>query len=388
MIEDEIKDRLRRLLSEHPPATTDVRTFLGAQFDLGLAWVRFPEGLGGLNAPQAMQSLVDQTLREAGATHCFEVNPIGYGMAAPTLVAFADKEDLDRFLRPLFTGEEVWCQMFSEPGAGSDVAGLATQATRDGDDWVVNGQKVWTSLAHLARRGLLLARTDPNVPKHTGLTYFYVDMQAPGVDVRPLRQATGDAEFNEVYLTDLRIPDSQRLGEVGDGWKVAITTLMNERVAIGGKVGGRGSGPIGEAVTTWRERGENPEYRDRLLQLWMRSEVLRLTNQRARELAVTGKTPGPEGSIGKLMDGELNQEIYNLCVDMLGADGALYPQTYAMKDRAERSEDVRYRNLRALANTIEGGTSEVMRNILGERVLGLPAEPRVDKAVAWKDAPR
>jgi len=387
-----IEGRLTRLLAQHPPATTDPREFLGAQFDLGLAWVQFDEGLGGLGLPPALQELVDATLRPAGAPIPFLRNPIGHGMAAPTVAAHGSDEQKARYLRPLFTGEEIWCQLFSEPGAGSDLAGLSTRAVRDGDEWVVNGQKVWTTLAHLARWGLLVARTDPDQPKHRGLTYFVVDMAAPGVEVKPLRQITGEAEFNEVFLTDVRIPDAGRLGEVGDGWRVSLTTLMHERVSIGGLVIPRTAGPIAEAVKLYQERaaseGDQPVLRDRLLKLWSRSEVLRLTNLRAG-LARQRGVPGPEGSIGKVASGELNKDIYSFCVDVLGPAGMLYGD-YAMTrpGTAGRSADVRKAFLRSRANSIEGGTTEVMKNILGERVLGLPGDVRADKDRPWKDVPR
>ncbi|MGH9137459.1 MAG: acyl-CoA dehydrogenase family protein, partial [Acidimicrobiales bacterium] len=290
----------------------------------------------------------------------------------------------------LFTGEEVWCQLFCEPGAGSDVASLATRAVQDGDEWVVNGQKVWTTVAHLARWGMLIARTDPELPKHKGMTYFVLDMHAPGVEVRPLYQITGEAEFNEVYLTDVRIPDSQRLGDVGEGWRVSLTTLMNERVAIGGQMPPRGGGFIGEAVRIWRDRGHtDPVKRDELMKLWVQAEVLRLTNIRAQQRRAIG-TPGPEGSIGKMMAAEVNKLISSFAVDLLGAEGLLKPDGYPMH-RPERPTlwaNPQQAFLRARANSIEGGTSEIMRNILGERVLGLPGEPRVDKDLPWKDVPR
>jgi alkylation response protein AidB-like acyl-CoA dehydrogenase len=237
-----------QLLAEYPPATTDPVTFLGAQFDLGLAWIHFDEGFGGLGLARSLQRPVIERLQAAGAPSAGQRNPIGAGMAAPTIATWGTDEQKKRYLRPLFTGEEVWCQLFSEPGAGSDVAALATSAVPDGDDWVVNGQKVWTTLAHLASFGILVARTDPNLPKHSGLSYFIVDMHAPGVEVRPLRQITGEAEFNEVFFSDARIPNANILGNVGDGWRVSLTTLMNERVSIGGGVGPRGSGAIGMAV--------------------------------------------------------------------------------------------------------------------------------------------
>ncbi len=383
--------RVDELLANHPPSTTPAAAFLGARFDAGLAWVWFPEGDGGLGLPPDLQGAVERQLRHANAPDESARNVIGYGMGAPTVVAHGTPDQRRRWLRPMFTCEEIWCQLFSEPGAGSDVAGLATRAERDGDEWVVNGQKVWTTLAHTARWGMLVARTDPDLPKHRGMTYFIVDMHAPGVDVRPLRQMTGDAEFNEVFFTDVRVPDAYRLDEVGAGWRVATTTLMNERVAIGGGVPPRGAGPIGEAVAIWRDRprGSTAEL-DRLMRLWVEAEVARLTNQRARQLRQIG-TPGPEGSVAKLISADLNQRIYELCVDLLGMDGTVSPTGYVMR-RPERAgfvgEDARWSFLRSRANTIEGGTSEIMRNILGERVLGLPGEPRADKDRPWSEVPR
>ncbi|MBO0789314.1 MAG: acyl-CoA dehydrogenase family protein, partial [Actinobacteria bacterium] len=234
--ERELRERVREFLAGHDPAALGRQAFLDARFDAGLAAVHYPEGLGGLGLPRSLQRAVDEEFAAAGAPgNRPERNGIGLGMAAPTILAFATQEQQARWLRPLWTGEEIWCQLFSEPGAGSDLAGLATRAVRagDGGHWTVTGQKVWTSSAHRARWGLLLARTDPDLPKHAGLTYFACDMSQPGVDVRPLRQLTGEAEFNEVFLTDATIPDADRIGEVGDGWQVARGTLMNERVAIG-----------------------------------------------------------------------------------------------------------------------------------------------------------
>jgi alkylation response protein AidB-like acyl-CoA dehydrogenase len=369
---------------------------LGHQFDRGLAWVHFPEGLGGLGLGPKLQQQIYARLRRAGAPFPAARNVIGLGMVAPTLVAHGTPAQQARFLRPLFTCEEVWCQLFSEPGAGSDVASLATRAQRDGDEWVVNGQKVWTTVAHLASFGLLLARTDPDLPKHQGITCLLVDMHAPGVEVRPLHQITGEAEFNEVFFTDARVPDDCRLGGVGEGWHVAVTTLMNERVAIGGGVGRRGDGAIADAVRLWKERWvgrDEPQaaaLRDRLTAAWIRSEVARLTNLRASQSRRLG-TPGPEGSVAKLAFAEENQRIYELCVDLMGAEGTLHSSNYP-KIRPDGvslgTADVHKAFLRARANSIEGGTSEVMRNILGERVLGLPGEPRADKSAAWKDVPR
>jgi alkylation response protein AidB-like acyl-CoA dehydrogenase len=384
----DIIDRVERLLAEQPPKDTKPADFLGAQFDAGLAWVSFPEGNGGLDAAPGQQRLVDDRLKAAGAPSPFPRNPIGFGMGAPTVVTHGSEEQKARYLRPLFTGEEIWCQLFSEPGAGSDVASLSTRAERDGDEWIVNGQKVWTTLAHVARWGMLLARTDPAAVKHKGLTYFVVDMHGPGVEVRPLRQMTGDAEFNEVYFTDARIPDAERLGDVGQGWHVSLTTLMNERVALGGVIPAKESGPVGEVLRIWRERGGTAVQRDLVVQAWIKAEILRLTNIRASQARRSG-TPGPEGSVGKLVSAELNKDITELANDLLGPEGMLYGSyEFERSARALQADSVQQLFLRMRANSIEGGTSEIMRNILGERVLGLPGDVRVDKDRPWADVPR
>jgi alkylation response protein AidB-like acyl-CoA dehydrogenase len=387
----DVQRRVDELLAAYPPSRTDRTAFLEAQFDAGLAWVQFPDGAGGLGATPGLQRIADQALAEAGApAPDVARNIIGHGMAAPTIAVHGTPEQRARYLRPLFSGEEIWCQLFSEPGAGSDLAGLATRAVRDGDEWVVNGQKVWTTLAHIARFGLLVTRTDPGVPKHLGLTYFICDMQADGVDVRPLRQLTGDAEFNEVYLSDVHLPDDLRLGAEGDGWRVSMTTLMHERVSIGGGRAKRGSGAIAQAVDVWKATGcDDPVRRDHLMKLWVAAEVNRLTNIRAGQMRRAG-TPGPEGSVAKLAFAELNQAISELCVNLMGAEGQLYTDYDSPRRESVGffTGDPRYFFLRSRANSIEGGTSEVLRNILGERVLGLPGEPRTDKDLPWKDVPR
>jgi alkylation response protein AidB-like acyl-CoA dehydrogenase len=382
-----VEDAVDRLLAEHDPAGDPVE-FLGARFDLGLAWVWFPEGLGGLAAPRGLQTKVEERLQEAGAPHPNRFNVLGVGMGAPIVVEFGTPEQQQRWLRPLFTGEEVWCQLFSEPGAGSDVAALSARGVRDGDEWVVNGQKVWTTLAHVAKWGMLVVRTDPDVPKHQGLTYLIADMEAPGVEVRPLRQITGEAEFNEVYFTDVRIPDAHRIGEVGGGWRVVVATLMHERVTIGGNVVPRGTGPIAEAVRTWQEYGhDDGSDLDRLMRLWVEAEAARLTNLRAAQMGSQG-TPGPEGSTAKLVYAELNKRIYEFVMELMGTDGMLF-DTYEMVRPEEFGSHIRQKAfLRARANSIEGGTSEIMKNILGERVLGLPGEPRADKDLPWSEVPR
>jgi len=396
-----IRDRVHEFLAVTDPVVTPRLDFLHARFDAGLAWVHYPAGLGGLGAPRALQAVADAEFAAAGAPDNDPgSNAIGLGMAAPTILTFGSDQQRQRWLRPLWTGEEIWCQLFSEPGAGSDLASLATRAVRDpgqdagtgpGGDWTVSGQKVWTSLAHQARWAILVARTDPDVPKHRGLSYFALDMTAPGVEVRPLRQLTGEAEFNEVFLTDVRIPDSDRIGAVGDGWKVAQGTLMNERVAIGGISIPREGGMIGGAARAWREHPEQrtPGLHDRLLRLWAEAEIARLAGLRMRQQLAAGQ-PGPEGSAAKIVFARLNQEISGFEVDLAGADGLRYDD-WTMRRPAHADFFGRgpgYRYLRAKGNSIEGGTSEILRNIVAERVLGLPPEPRVDKDVPWKDLPR
>src|SRR6266545_4391711 len=327
---DELRRRVRDFLGAHDPASLDRLTFLRERFDAGLAWISFPVGLGGIGAPRALQPVVAREFAAAGAPDNQPLRiGIGLGMAAPTILEHGTDEQRRRYLRPLWTGEEVWCQLFSEPGAGSDLAAVATRAVRDGDDWVVTGQKVWTSMAHEARFGILLARTDPDVPKHAGLTYFICDMSAPGVEVRPLRQITGEAEFNEVFLTDA------------------------------------------------------------LLRLWVAAEAARLAAQRLREQLAAGQ-PGAEGSAAKYAYAKLNAEISGFELEFLGAEGLRYDDWSTRRppivDWAERSPAYRY--LRAKGNSIEGGTSEILANIIAERVLGLPAEPRTDTTVAWKDLRR
>jgi alkylation response protein AidB-like acyl-CoA dehydrogenase len=387
-----LRQQVREFLAGHDPAAMPRLEFLRARFDAGLAWVHYPAGLGGQGLPRTFQAAVDAEFAAAGAP---DNNParigIGLGMAAPTILAYGSEEQKQRWLRPLWTGEEVWCQLFSEPGAGSDLAGLATRAVRDGEGWQASGQKVWTSIAHVARWGLLLARTDPDVPKHAGLTYFGLDMTQPGVEVRPLRQLTGEAEFNEVFLTDAVVPDTDRIGGVGEGWRVAQATLMNERIAIGGGAIPREGGMVALAANAWREHPEarTPGLHDRLIRLWADAEVARLAGARLRQQLAAG-TPGPEGSAAKIVFARLNQELTAFELELAGAAGLIYddwtlrrPESLSFFGRGPG-----YRYLRSRGNSIEGGTSEILRNIIAERVLGLPAEPRTDTKVAWKDLPR
>ena len=383
-------------LAEHDPAEESQTEFRGHQYDAGLAWVHYPVGFGGLGLPRRLQRTVERRLRAAGAQPA-DPSTFFWALIGPTILTHGTDEQKRRYLRPMFTGEERWCQLFSEPGSGSDFAGLGTRAERDGDEWVVNGQKVWNTLAHVADLGMLVARSDPELPKHKGLTYFALDMHAPGVEVRPLRQITGEAEFNEVYLTDVRVPDAARIGAVGEGWRVALTTLMNERTTIGGAVGGATTakqGPLGNLLEAYRNMDpavRTKAHRDEVMQIWVRGETLRLTNIRAAQNARAGN-PGPEGSVSKLALAEFNQALTSKVLDLEGP-AAMVDYDYEFRRPTAVSLDGKFGNshhgfLRARANSIEGGTSEIMRNILGEQVLGLPGEPRVDKEIPWRDVPR
>jgi alkylation response protein AidB-like acyl-CoA dehydrogenase len=388
----ELMQLVDELVKRCPPAITAADDFLAARFDAGLAWVNYPVGLGGLGLPQSWQSVIEGRLATAHAPeHDTRRIGIGLGMAAPTILRFGTRAQQERFLRPLWLGQEVWCQLFSEPGAGSDLAAVGTRAVLSGDTWHVTGQKVWTSSAHHAEFAILVARTDPNVPKHAGMTYFLCDMRDPGVEVRPLRQLTGEAEFNEVFLDNVAIPDTHRLGEIGEGWAVAMATLDNERVSIGGSTSPREGGMIGVLAAEWRQRPQirTPELHDRLMQGWVAAEAGRLAAERLRQQVAVGQ-PGPEGAAMKLGFARLTQLLSGLEIEMLGEEGLRYDD-WSMKRPNGVDFNGRgpgYRFLRAKGNSIEGGTSEILRNVVAERVLGLPPEPRTDKGTAWKDIPK
>jgi alkylation response protein AidB-like acyl-CoA dehydrogenase len=310
---------------------------------------------------------------------------IGQGMIGPVLMTYANDEVKKRYLPPLAAGKEIWCQLFSEPSAGSDVAGLRTKAEKDGSDWIVNGQKIWTSGAHYSDYGLLILRTDPNVPKHQGLTMFFLDMKSPGVEIRPIKQASGASEFNEVYFTNVRIPDKQRLGNVGEGWNVALTTLMNERFAIGSGVA-TGFPEIfnyvGSLMTEDGPAIEDRAIRSKLATWAVRTSGLKYTTYRTISALSRGERPGPENSIGKLVAGSMLQEIATFALDLQGAEGALVDQ-----DQTEMAGQFQKMVLSSPSSRIAGGTDEVMRNIIAERVLGLPGDIRVDKDVPFNKIP-
>ncbi len=378
----------------------DTRAFLREIGKSGWAQPTWEVAHGGRGLTNEEAAPVEEEKSRFRTPRSFNV--LGFGLAAPTIREYGTDEQKAFYLSRLAQGD-VWCQLFSEPGNGSDVAGLATRAERDGDEWVVNGQKVWTSGAHMSKWGMLIARSHPDQPKHKGITYFLLDMESPGVEVRPLRQITGDAEFNEVFLSDVRVPDSCRLGPEGGGWAVAQTTLMNERVALSGAFGGAAGGaparrrPSGDRPAAARPRMGADEVvarakdigawddgatRDRLVKLWAEGKVSVFNGQRAMAVRRAGGQPGPEGSVGKLFSTTYNQKLQIGSVDLMGM-----ATTAWMPDDA--AAGIRVRSfLRSRGNSIEGGTSEIQRNILGDRVLGLPREPDASKDLPWKDVPR
>ena len=311
---------------------------------------------------------------------------IGQGMIGPTLMAWASDEDKARFLPQLASGEEVWCQLFSEPAGGSDLAALRTRAERDGDDWVINGQKIWTSGAHYSDYGVIVVRTDPTVPKHKGLSYFYIDMKAPGVEIKPIKQLTGDSDFNEVYFTDVRVSDSQRLGEVGQGWQVSLTTLMNERAAIGGSFGqmdvSLAMSVAAEVEIDGRPALEDAAVRARIADWYVQEAGLKYTGYRSLTALSRGALPGPENSIGKLVGAPKMQAMSSYLMDLLGASGAIADEALAAKAGIIQRAYMGAPGLR-----IAGGTDEIMANIIAERVLGLPQEPRLDKGIPFNEVP-
>jgi alkylation response protein AidB-like acyl-CoA dehydrogenase len=370
--ERRIEDLTDTLIAEHLGEPTP--EFLGAQFDAGLAFVSFPEGHGGLGVSPGLQRVVNERIVKAGGP----IPPlgIGHGMGAPTIAAHGTDEQRTRWLRPLFTGEEVWCQLFSEPGAGSDVASLATTAVRDGDEWVVNGQKVWTSLAHHSRWGLLFARTDPDVPKHRGLTYFVVDMHQPGVEVRPLRQMTGGASFNEVFFDDVRVPAENLVGELHGGWGVANGSLGHERSMLWLDYSQR----LDEFIDDYSlavpdtDHDRDARFRDAFAAAAIDAQALRLLGYRAVANARRGLQSN-DASVLKLFGSESVQRTLGEAVDRLGPaalDNTIPSRhsNHLQLDLFDASWFDRY--LRSFSGTIAGGTSEIQRNIVAERVLGLP----------------
>lgn len=351
--------------------------------EAGWACLAWPKEYGGRDA-SAIESVIwnqEEGVYSKLSGHFI----IGQGMCAPTLMSHATEEQKQRFIPKIASGEDMWCQFFSEPSGGSDLAGLRTKAEKDGDDWIINGQKIWTSLAHLSQYGILITRTDPTVAKHKGLTMFFLDVNSPGVDIRPIKQANGQSGFNEVFFDNVRIPDSQRLGEVGDGWRVSLTTLMNERLAIGGMIS-TGYPELKDLVMTLQINGKpaikDPAVRSKLADWHCKAAGLKNTTSRTISALSQGQTPGPESSIGKLVAGTMRQDVAKFALDLQGLGGSIIDPSVAL-DGAQFQEML----LRAPAVRVEGGTDQILRNIIGERVLGLPVDMRADKGLAFKDIP-
>jgi alkylation response protein AidB-like acyl-CoA dehydrogenase len=359
------------------------KDFQRRKAEAGFAAIAWPREYGGLGASPVHQVIWQQEESEYLVPRgYFE---IGLGMCMPTLFAYATEEQKRRFPPRALTGEEIWCQLFSEPGAGSDLAGLRTRSVRDGTQWVVNGQKIWTSGAHRADWGILVTRSDPDAPKHKGLTFFFLDMKSPGIEIRRIKQISGASNFNEVYFTDVRIPDSQRLGGVGQGWGVALTTLMNERATTG-----ETRGPEFDEIFALARRVEledgpaiaDAAVRERLADWYVRRQGLRWTRFRVMTSLSRGETPGPENSIGKLVSAVQAQDMAAFALDLLDMGGAVFdPDVAPMKAAFQDSL------LNAPGMRIAAGTDEILKNIIAERVLGLPPDVRVDKDVAFKDLP-
>jgi alkylation response protein AidB-like acyl-CoA dehydrogenase len=359
--------------------------------DAGLVVPTWPVEHGGLDVPADVARAIEA---ELAPLNLGRLNPLGLNLCAPALYAHGTEEQRRRFLPPIVRNDEVWCQLFSEPGAGSDLASLATRAERDGDEWILTGPKVWTTWAHLADFGVCLARTDPDAPKRKGITYFLVDLRAPGVEVRPLRHLTGEVDFNEVFLQGVRVPDRHRVGAAGDGWLVASATLSGERQMVSGsgsggvdRIGGSGASRVAPRARELGRDGD-PHLRQRLVAAQAEERVRGWTNQRVRAGLQAGRSPGPESSVGEVHPGSLNQRIQLLATDVLGPSAMAW-ESEAAPDRYAESLPFEVQGmLRSRANTIEGGTSEVNRNVIGERVLGLPREPDPYDGVPWREVPR
>jgi alkylation response protein AidB-like acyl-CoA dehydrogenase len=351
--------------------------------DAGFAAITWPVKWGGRGGGMIQQVIYNE--EEARYAVPGGVFAIGLGMCIPTLMAYADEATLERHVRPALRGEEIWCQLFSEPVAGSDLAGLKTRAERRGDDWILNGQKVWTSGAHYSDFGIVVTRTDPAAPKHAGLTFFHLDMNSPGVEVRPIKQISGGSNFNEVFFTDVRIPDRQRLGKVGEGWKVSLTTLMNERLAVGDAPGPDFEDIFELARAIELEDGPaiaDSAVRRQLAQWYVQTQGLKYTKFRTMTALSRGQTPGPESSITKLVSASKLQDIASFGMDLLGmAGGITDPALAPMQGWFQEAL------LYAPGLRIAGGTDEVLRNIIAERVLRLPGDIRVDKDVPYNKIP-
>jgi alkylation response protein AidB-like acyl-CoA dehydrogenase len=353
--------------------------------DAGWACIRWPKEYGGRGATAIQQVILNQEEAKFDTPNTGMFG-IGQGMAAPTLMAWATEEQKQRYLPKLASGEEIWCQLFSEPAGGSDLAALRTKAERDGDEWVINGQKIWTSGAQYSDWGILVLRTDPNVPKHQGLSYFFIDMKSPGIEVKPIKQISGASGFNEVYFTDVRVSDSQRLGEVGQGWQVALTTLMNERASIGGGSSAAGFDSAMQLAKDVEIDGEpaikDKSVRAKLANWYVQESGLKYTGYRSMTALSKGETPGPENSIGKLVGAPKTQDLASFAIDLMEQAGVMWTPGSEEFDNLFQGAYMSIPGLR-----IAGGTDEIMANIIAERVLGLPQDVRLDKGIPFTDVP-
>jgi alkylation response protein AidB-like acyl-CoA dehydrogenase len=342
----------------------------------------------GIGADPIHQLIIDDEFARAQLAR--PSNQIGIGWAAPTIIFAGTQEQKDRYVLPALAAEEIWCQLFSEPGAGSDLAGLSTRAVRDGDEWVVNGQKVWTTGAHYSKFGILIARTDPHVAKHKGITYFICPMDLPGIEIRTIRNIAGADSFNEVFFTDARIPHENVVGEVNDGWRLAKVTLGNERVSLstGGVLWGNGPSAL-DVINEARSLGvSHPILRQRLASLYIEHTVLEIIRMRTLTARLRGTQPGPEASIRKIMADEHGQRVMEVARDITGADAMVIGPDDSVAGKHIRSKSWYSGYMFSKALTIGGGTGEVQRNILGERVLGLPSEPSTEKGLSWAETRR
>jgi alkylation response protein AidB-like acyl-CoA dehydrogenase len=342
----------------------ELRAWSRALHEAGYAGLTWPKEFGGGGAPYTFQAILLEEMARAEAPP--HVGVIGLGMAGPTIIAHGTEAQKSRYLAPILSAEEIWCQGFSEPGAGSDLAAVRTTAKLDGDRFVVDGEKVWSSFAHIADWCILLTRSEPDSSRHAGLTYLIVDMHATGVEVRPLRQLTGEAEFNEIFFSGVEVPVASVLGEIGGGWQVAMTTLLHERGTLGFALQASLEVQVRKLLGLARDRGADPVLRDRIAREWIELQALRMTNSRALSQLMKTGIPGPEGSIAKLVWSEANQRVTKLALELLGPDAAL------AADNAPYAGYWQHQQLRSRGNTIEAGTSEILRNIIAERVLGLP----------------
>lgn len=387
------REEVKSWLSENTPTGEELegldyngraKLWQKRKYDAGWACIRWPKEHGGRDASAIDQVIWNQ--EESKFDTPDSIFGIGHGMCGPTMMTWGTDEQNKRYLPRLASGEEIWCQLFSEPAGGSDLAALRTRAEKDGDDWIVNGQKIWTSGAHYSDYGILVLRTDPTVPKHQGLTYFFIDMKSPGIEIKPIKQISGGANFNEVYFTDVRVSDTQRLGAVGQGWQVAITTLMNERASIGGGGGGVNFNSVFDLANKVNI-DDQPAIRDKnvrvqLANWYVQESGLKYTGYRSMTALSRGEIPGPENSIGKLVGGPKQQDMASFALDLLESSGAIWDS-----DLSEAAGMFQQTYMGSPGLRIAGGTDEIMKNIIAERVLGLPQDIRVDKGIPFNEVP-